>query len=144
MTITITLDHSDIVGTESREFESLFIILQAYAKMTKGPMTMPPNSLSNALNDAAKKSVEEKVTVSKTELQQTATNENTSEPPKNSVENSIDRKSVETEIKQIALNGKEKGLSKKIKELIQGYGFEKLSEVPDKKILELLEKVRAL
>ena len=60
------------------------------------------------------------------------------------VENPINRKDIESEIKQIALDGKEKGASKKIKEIIQTYGVEKLSDVPDEKMTELLEKVKAI
>ena len=35
-------------------------------------------------------------------------------------------------------------MSAKINEIIQSFGVEKLSEVPDEKIVELLEKVKAL
>lgn len=33
MTITVTFDHSDIVGTTSYEFEALFHVISSYAKM---------------------------------------------------------------------------------------------------------------
>ena len=55
----------------------------------------------------------------------------------------FNRKEIESQIKKIALDGKEKGASTKIKELIHGYGVEKLSEVPDENMTELLQKVQA-
>lgn len=130
MTITITLDHSDIIGTETREFESLFCILQAYAKMTRG--SFPPDSLSSAQEEV------------KEEVSTKADSELKAEHDEPTENNSSYRKKIESEIKQIALDGKEKGISKKIKLLIQGYGVEKLNEVPDDKLKELLEKVKAL
>ena len=82
-------------------------------------------------------------TTTKTILEnpQNSLNDQTETPP---VENPINRKDIEAEIKQIALDGKEKGASKKIKEIIQTYGVEKLSDVPDEKLPELLEKVKAI
>lgn len=156
MTVTVTFDHMDIVGTESKEFESLFVILQAYAKMTRGPLMMPPNSISKDFNaESVRENIRRNYTHKgnygvKVEAKPNAGNaEKAENPPETKaetppVEKAINRKDIEAEIKQIALDGKEKGASKQIKEIIQTYGVEKLSDVPDEKMPELLEKVKAL
>lgn len=136
MTITITLEHSDIVGTEHGEIEALFCILQAYAKMTKG-------TSKNSLADA-RKANEEEMKESNNSANPAEEKETVEKSTETKPETTFDRKKIENEIKQIALEGKEKGISKKIKSIIQGYGFEKLNEVPDDKMQELLEKVKAL
>lgn len=150
MTITIMLDHADIVGTDGEEFNSLFVILQAYAKMTRGPIMMAADCLSRNINSQGvreniKKNYADKGNGSE-ENTAKAISENPPEPKAETppIENSINRKDIEAEIKQIALDGKEKGASKKIKEIIQTYGVEKLSDVPDEKMPELLEKVKAI
>ena len=150
MTITITLDHADIVGTDGAEFDSLFVLLQAYAKMTRGPMMLAPDSLSSRINPkGVRENIKKNYADKGNYTEETHANSILENPPETKketppVENPISRKDIETAIKQIALDGKEKGVSKKIKEIIHEYGVEKLSDVPNEKMPELLEKVKAI
>ncbi len=113
MKITIELNNEDIVKADETNFEALFVLIQSFTK---------------SLKVGAENIMREKVSELHAE--------------KNSKAEQIDRAEIEKQIKQIALEGKEKGASAKIKELIHGYGVEKLSAVPDDKMTELLQKVQ--
>ena len=143
MTITITLDHSDIACTDENDFQALCFILQTYAKITRAQLpTSHLSKIDKMAHDWADKKLENVEKTSSNEDPKPA--ENSPEAKTPPVEDSINRKGIEAEIKQIATAGKEKGVSKKIKEFIHDYGVEKLSDVPNEKIQELLEKVKAL
>ena len=129
MKITIELEHTDIVNSAAPEFEALFTVIQMYAKTVKLQKEITPKVYSDEVHKH-----EEKYRAA----------------AKNSVENipaeekNFNRAEIEAEIKKIALEGKEKGASLQIKECIKSFGCGKLSEVPDDKLLELLEKVRGI
>ena len=118
MKITIEFDQSDIIRADEVNFQGFFLMIQSFAKSLQ-------EGKEKVLREAVDKFVEEK----KSAKVETA-------------EKNFNRAEIETQIKQIALDGKEKGASKKIKEIIQSYGVEKLSEVPDEKMAELLAKVQ--
>ena len=160
MNISITFEHADIVGVDATEFGALFHIIGTYAKMTRGilPSDEITRNQREALQRRMKKVFEEtdfmkKVDNAKAKNEQ-AIEQNEEKPVEKSAEkiaetpeaspakNPVNRKDIETAIKQIASDGREKGASKKIKEIIQSYGVEKLSEVPDEKMAELLAKVQ--
>ena len=119
MKITIEFDQSDIIRADEVNFQGFFLMIQSFAKSLQ-------EGKEKVLREAVDKFVEEK----KSAKVETA-------------EKNFNRAEIETQIKQIALDGKEKGASKKIKEIIQSYGVEKLSDVPDDKMIELLQKVQA-
>ncbi len=145
MTITITLDHADIAGTDENDFQALCFILQTYAKITRAQLpTSHLSKIDKMAHDWADKKLENVEKTSSNEDPKPAENQQETKTDSPPVEDSINRKSIEAEIKQIATAGKEKGVSKKIKEFIHDYGVEKLSDVPNEKIQELLEKVKAL
>ena len=156
MNISITFEHADIVGVDATEFGALFHIIGTYAKMTRGilPSDEITRNQREALQRRMKKVFEEtdfmkKVDNAKAKNEQ-AIEQNAEKPAEKIAEtpeaspakNPVNRKDIETAIKQIASDGREKGASKKIKEIIQSYGVEKLSEVPDEKMAELLAKVQ--
>ena len=119
MKITIEFDQSDIIRADEVNFQGFFLMIQSFAKSLQ-------EGKEKVLREAVDKFVEEK----KSAKVETA-------------EKNFNRAEIETQIKQIALDGKDKGASKKIKEIIQSYGVEKLSDVPDDKMTELLQKVQA-
>ena len=119
MKITIEFDQSDIIRADEVNFQGFFLMIQSFAKSLQ-------EGKEKVLREAVDKFVEEK----KSAKVETA-------------EKNFNRVEIETQIKQIALDGKDKGASKKIKEIIQSYGVEKLSDVPDDKMIELLQKVQA-
>lgn len=121
MKITIEFDHTDIKRADEVNFQGFFLMVQSFAKSLK-------EDNEKILRESVNKFIEEK---------NSAKNNSTAEKKFN-------RADIESEIKKIALEGKEKNVSSKIKEFIREYGFEKLNEVPDEKISELLEKVKAL
>ena len=122
MKITIEFDHSDIIRADEVNFQGFFLMIQSFAKSLQ-------EGKEKVLREAVDKFVEEKKSAKDAEGE--------------SVEKNFNRAEIETQIKQIALDGKDKGASKKIKEIIQSYGVEKLSAVPDDKMAELLQKVQA-
>ena len=122
MKITIEFDHSDIIRADEVNFQGFFLMIQSFAKSLQ-------EGKEKVLREAVDKFVEEKKSAKDAEGE--------------SVEKNFNRAEIETQIKQIALDGKDKGASKKIKEIIQSYGVEKLSAVPDDKMAELLKKVQA-
>ena len=126
MKVTIEFSHEDITRADETNFEAFFVMVQAFAKSLKV-------GNENILREKVSQVHAEKHSAKK---------DSTAE--KNSVEEKINREEIETEIKKIALEGKEKGASMKIKEILKSFGYEKLSEVPDKKMVELLGKVRGI
>ena len=139
MKIIIELDHTDIVNSSAPEFEALFTVIQMYAKTVKLQKEIVPKVFSDEL----KKQEEKHRAQAQSHFEKNSTAEKNS-AVENSAEKNFNRAEIEAEIKKIALDKKESGASKKIKEFIQSYGVEKLSEVPDEKIIELLEKVRGI
>ena len=117
MKITIEFNHEDIVRANDAEFEAFFVMVQAFAKTLK-------------VSD--KKFLSDKVPENQTEKSSAKTD----------AEKNFNRAEIETEIKKIALEGKEKGASIKIKEILKSFGVEKLSAVPDDKMTELLAKIQ--
>lgn len=117
MKITIEFDQSDIVRADEVNFQGFFLMVQSFAKSLK-------EGKEKVLRESVDKFIEKKTSTAETETK-------------------FNRADIESQIKQIALEGKEKGASAKIKELIHGYGVEKLSAVPDDKMAELLQKVQA-
>lgn len=146
MTITITLDHYDIVGTDKENMLTLAEVLQNFAKSTK--MTEVQAKIQQK-DLSEKKDVEIQ---NQTEGEKNQTGENSQKPEisrssveeKKSTKTPAERATIEGEIKRIAMQGKDKGITKKIKAIMDEYGIEKLADVPDEKIDELLEKVKAL
>ena len=122
MKITIEFDQSDIIRADEVNFQGFFLMIQSFAKSLQ-------EGKEKVLREAVDKFVEEKKTAKAAKV----------EP----AEKNFNRAEIETQIKQIALDGKDKGASKKIKEIIQSYGVEKLSDVPNEKMTELLQKVQA-
>ena len=135
MKITIELEHTDIVNSAAPEFEALFTVIQMYAKTVKLQKEIVPKVYSDEVQKQEEKHrAAAKNTVENIPAEKVSTVE----------EKKFNRAEIETEIKKIALEGKEKGASLQIKECIKSFGCEKLSEVPDDKLLELLEKVRGI
>ena len=130
MKINIELTHEDLMKADAENIQSLFLICQSFAKTYKVGEESAMRETVNAEYDKRHKATENKKT------------DTPSEEPKAQTEKPFDRKEIETQIKQIALDGKDKGASKKIKECIQSYGVEKLSAVPDDKMADLLQKVQ--
>ena len=121
MKITIEFNHEDIVRADEVNFQGFFLMVQSFAKSLK-------EGKEKVLREAADKFVEEKKSAKDAEVE--------------TADKNFNRAEIEAEIKKIALDGKDKGASKKIKEIIQSYGVEKLSAVPDDKMTELLAKIQ--
>lgn len=142
MTITITLEHYDITSASPEDMVAVATTLQKFAKNTKyvkEVAKVQPKSIAN-IEDVEEAKAEEKTVrenPSKTEIKNSAEESKPSKTP-------AERARIEGEIKRLAMQGKEKNLTKKIKSILDEYGVEKLGDVPDDKIEELLERVRAL
>lgn len=146
MTITITLDHYDIIGTDKENILALAEMLQNFAKSTK---TTDVSATVQKKDSSEQKKVEiqnqtESEKKQSVENPQKPKNSGSSVEEKKSTKTPEERATIEGQIKRIAMNGKDKGISKKIKAIMDEYGVEKLADVPDEKIEELLEKVKAL
>ena len=135
MKINIEISHGDLIKADATNIQALFLVCQSFAKTYK---VGEENNLREVVNAeyAKRHKPKEKTVENKSDAETTP---KTTE--KKSAEK-LDRAEIEAQIKKIALEGKEKGASSKIKEIIQSYGVEKLSEVPDEKMTELLQKIQ--
>ena len=123
MEITIKLTDSDLVNADPVNLQAFILMIQSFKKS----IVLDDK---NIFREAVNKQVEEnKKNSSKVE-------------EKVSAEKSFDRKEIEAEIKKSYADKKE--LQPIIKEFLNQNGAKKLSEVPDEKIIELLEKVRGI
>lgn len=175
MRITIELEQTDIACASENDFQALSFILQTYAKIVQ--TQLPAKHLAgieemarawmdsklNCKNESGKESAGNKTETSVPEQtegnteknnQETKTSENPQPAENTSSENepkpSANGKPVDREkiCKQIQNIVSEKGVGKKVKEILIGYGVslgeDMLKRTPDDKLSELLEKVKVL
>lgn len=139
MRINITVEHMDLVGTTPQDFCGTMYMIQNLAKANKlqSNLVSSVEPLENYLNQK---------TVSKTEKAETKPNNvGKEEPPITGEKSTIDRAAIETEIKRIPQNAANpKEMAEKIRDLIIGMGYQRMSDIPDDNITELLKKVKDL
>lgn len=140
MKIKIELEHEDIVQVETVEFEAFMGVVQVYAKAVKGEAKKyPADMMSKGLP-----TIDDLLKLRKKKEKGETAAQKKEKPEENPEPKEFNREEAEAEIKRIAMEGKGKGISKEIKEIIQSYGYERMGELPDEKLEELLKKVREL